>query len=217
MTEFYFAIGLALVILLITFLLSRRFKKVVNVVVLTGVSDSGKTALFSKIVFNKPRKSVTSLKENEATLEELNIKLVDLPGSDRLRNLYYESYRDQAKHVVFVLDSTTLKAKLREVSEHLYMILSDTKVYKNKVRLTIACNKQDVEDALDPGSIRSILEKELCAIRNTKAGQLAKTSNEESEDYLDRFKTRDITFENLGVKLVETSINSVDQLIKNIF
>lgn len=217
MTDFYLAIGVAVVIILITFLLSRRLKKAVNVVLLIGISESGKTALFSRIIFNKPKKTVTSLSLNEAIVSDLNIHLVDLPGADRYRNRCYELYRDKARHIVVVIDSTTFRTKLREVSEHLYMVLSDSANYKNQTRITIACHKQDIDGAPGAEIIAPILEKELCAIRNTRAGQLAKTSNDESEDHLAKFKTKELTFANLGVKLVETSISNVENLIKTIF
>lgn len=217
MSDFYLALAIALVAVIITFLLSRRLKKPVNVILLTGIPDSGKTTLFTKIIFNESKKSVTSLKENEAVIEEMNIKLIDLPGADRLRGRFWEQFRSRARHIIFVVDSTTLETKMRDVSEHLYLVLSDASVHNNKVRVTIACNKQDVEEALKSEKIGPMLEKELVAIRNTKSGQLAKTSNEEREDYLSRMKTRDITFENLGVNLIETSAYEVEQLIKTIF
>lgn len=207
----YVAIAIAIVVIIITFLFSRRFRKSINVVLLIGLSDAGKTAIFTKIMFNKPKKSVTSLKENEGTNHDLNLKLIDLPGADRLRNRYWEQFRNKANHIVFVLDSTAVDSKLRDLSEYLYAILSDSVVHKNKMMFTITCHKQDLDEAKSIRDIKSVLEKELNAIRDTKKGQLGKTSEEEEEDYLVH---KDISFDALRVKFIETSSSNIDQLIK---
>lgn len=213
-------IYVALAVVIITFLISvvifiiKKFRKPINVVLLTGLSDSGKTAIFSKIIFNKFKKSVTSLKENEATIKELNLKLIDLPGADRLRESYWEQYRSEAQHVFYIIDSTTVDAKIRDLGEYLYTLLSDGVVHKGKTRLTIACNKQDLDGALSKENLKHILEKELNAIRATKKGRLGKTSNEEKEDYL---AARQEEFLTLGVNLIETSIHNLAPLIKTIF
>lgn len=215
--QFYLALIVALVVVVLTYLLTRRIKRPINVVLLTGLSDSGKTAIFTKIIFNKPKKSVTSLKENEATIDELNLKLIDLPGADRLRSRCWEQYRAKARHVVFVIDSTTIDNEMRDLSEYLYTLLADGVIYKNKIQFTIACNKQDLDGASKKDVVRTMLERELNAIRSTKKGQLGKTSNEEEEDYLASRQDKDISFDSLNVNLIETSVYNPEQLIKTIF
>lgn len=214
MTDLYLALALTLIVVLITYLFSRKFRKSTNLVLLTGLSDSGKTAIFSRIIFNKPKKSVTSLKENEATINEFNLKLVDLPGAERLRSRYWEQYRTKVKHVLFLVDSTTIESRLRDLSEYLYVLLSDEILYKNKIRFTIACNKQDLEGAKKKDSVRLLLEKELNAIRDTRKGQLGKTSDEETEDYLVNLKSEELSFESLGVDFIESSVHNPEQIIK---
>ena len=215
-SQLYIAIAVAIIVIVITLLLSRRFKKSTRVVLLTGLSDSGKTAIFSKVIFNKAKKSVTSLKENEATSNDLNLKFIDLPGADRLRSRYWEQYRSKARHVIFVVDSSTVNGMLRDLSEYLYVLLSDGIVYKNQIRFTIACNKQDLENAKRKDQVKFILEKELNAIRDTRKGQLGKTSEEEDEDYLASQAGEEISLDALKVNFIETSMNNVDQLIKTI-
>lgn len=214
MANLYFTLAVTFIIILLAYFLFRRSRKSLNVVVLTGLSDSGKTAIFSKVIFNKPKKSVTSLKESEATTSELNLKLIDLPGSDRLRNRYWEQYRTKARHVIFVLDSTTIDNKLRDLSEYLYILLSDEILYKNKIQFTVACNKQDLEKAKKKDEIEPLLEKELNAIRDTKKGQLGKTSNEEDDDHLAKLSEDELSFRALRVNLIETSVHNLEQLIK---
>ena len=198
-------------LIFLTCFLPRRFKRALNVVLLTGLSDSGKTAIFSKIIFNKPKKSVTSLKENEAIIEELNLKLIDLPGADRLRGRFWEQYRAKARHVVFILDSTTVENKLRDISEFVYSLLCDGILYKNRIKFTIACNKQDLDGAKRKNHIRSLIESELIAIRSTRAGQLGKTSDEEEEDHFAKNDPQDIL---ASVNYIELSVHNPEQLIK---
>lgn len=212
--NFYVALLIAIVAIIVTALLFRKLRRGIKTVVLTGLSESGKTALFTKLVFNKPKKSVTSLKENEATLSDYHLKLVDLPGTERLRSRFWEQYRASAERVIFVVDSVTFDPKLRELSEYLYSLLSDETLYKNKIRFTIACNKQDLSGAKKTPEIRQLLEDELDAIRATKTGQLGKTSNEDDTDYLARLDSKSLTFDMLGVDFIETSMHNLDQLVK---
>lgn len=208
---------LALLVIIVSFLLTRRFRKTANVVLLVGLSEAGKTALFTKLIFNKPKKSVTSLKENEATLDDLSLKLVDLPGAERLRPRLWEQYRDKARNVVFVVDSATVNSKLRDLCEYLYSLMSDPMIHKNKIGFTIACHKQDLPETMGRDEMKTILEKELTAIKETRKGQLGRTSEEETEDRLaNLFHTDKISLDVLKVQLIETSVNNVDQLIRSI-
>jgi len=214
MTELYYAAIFTLLLLIITYFLTKRFRKQPNVVLLTGLSDSGKTAIFSKIVFNKYKHSVTSLKENEVTLDEFNLKLIDLPGADRLRNRYWNQYKARARQVIFMLDSTTVESKIRDLGEYLYTLLSDGVFNKTGVKLTIACNKQDLEGAMKKEMVSVLLEKELNAIKETKSGQLKKTSDEEEEDLLARRFTGPISLDSLKVGLVEISVDRPEQIVR---
>lgn len=213
-SDLYLALAFTLVLIIITYLLTKRLKRSTNVVLLTGLSDSGKTAIFSKIIFNKPKKSVTSLKENEATIREFNLTIIDLPGADRLRDTFWEQYRTKAHHVIFIVDSTTVSTKLRDISEYIYKLLSDGTLHRNKIKFTIACNKQDLEEAKGKDQIKLMIEKELNAIKGTKMGQLGKTSNEEDEDYLTKITEGEISLDRLKVDLIETSVYNPEQLIK---
>lgn len=217
MNEVYFTILAILIAIIAVYLLDRnRRKKSVNVLLLTGLSGSGKTALFTKLVFNKQKKSFSSLRENEAHNKELNLRIIDIPGSERLRNHYWERFRSQARHVIVVIDSVDFESKIRDISEHLYHVLSDSNLYKNKIMCTIACNKQDVTGAKSKREIGESLEKELNAIKRTKKGQLSKTSNEEDDDYiLNNFDdVKQINFSKLNVKLIDTSMHNLENLMK---
>lgn len=215
MADTYLLVIVAVLVIILTLLITKRFKKSQYTILLTGLSDAGKTAIFSRIVFNKPKKSVTSLKENEAEVADLNIKLIDLPGAERLRVRLWDQYRARARHIMYVVDSTQLESKFRDASDYLYQLLADEIVHKNKVLFTIVCHKQDLENALDKAQVQAIIEKELNAIKNTKKGQLGKTSEEEDNDYmLQRFDQKAISLDSLSINLIETSIHNLDQFIK---
>lgn len=217
MDEIYLTILFALLVVIVTFLLSRKLRRPTNVVLLAGLSGSGKTALFTRIIFNKPKKCVTSLKENEAYIKEFNLRLIDIPGNERLRGRYWDQYRSEARHVVFVLDSGSFEEKLRDLSEYLYELLSDSIIYKSKIKFTIACHKQDIGGSLRKYPIEASLDKELTAIRATKSCQIGKASDEEEEDYLLRLSSENISLKNLNVNIIETSTYNPDSLTRMIF
>lgn len=213
MTEIYVAVALAIFAILITFLLSRR-RKSVNTVALLGLSDAGKTAIFTKIIFNKLKTTVTSLKENDATSSDLNLRMIDIPGADRLRDRVWDQYKSKVNHILFIVDSTCIDNKLRDCSEYLYSILSDPNTHKNNTQFTIVSHKQDLDGAQSVDALREMIETELTSIKATKTGQLGKTSNEEVEDYLSRFGKEPVNLNSLGVNFIETSVHNLEQLIK---
>lgn len=211
---FYLALFFTILAIFLVYLTRRR--KSSNTVLLLGLSDSGKTGLFTKLIFNKRKKSVTSLTNNVAECKDLNLHVIDLPGADRLRDIYWEQHKANANRIIFVIDSTTIQEKIRDVSEYLYGLLSDGIIYKNKIQFTVACNKQDLDGSIKKDEIQALLQRELKAIQTTKAGQLEKTSNEEIEDYIaKKFGTADeIELNQLNVQFIETSIFNIEHLMR---
>lgn len=216
LSEYYLTLLATILVIAIVYLFTKRRRQLTNVVLLTGLSGSGKTAIFSKIIFNKQKKTLCSLRENEADNKDLNLKLIDLPGADRLRDLYWEQYRAKAKHVIFVVDSTDIDSKIRDISDHLYNILSDSVVHKNKIKCTIACNKQDLPAARNQDEIKFLIEKEINALRETKKGQLGKTSDEDDYDYIAKTFGSDepLTLHSLQVDLIQISMQRLDNLMR---
>lgn len=81
--------------------------------------DSGKTLLFSLIVNGKPVETFTSLKENTGFVNVQSgvLRLVDMPGHERLRLKLLDSFKQSAKAVVFVIDSSTVQKEIKDVAE----------------------------------------------------------------------------------------------------
>ncbi|KAJ0176730.1 hypothetical protein K1T71_007909 [Dendrolimus kikuchii] len=209
---------LSLVVLLFTLVFwwcfSRR-RTVRKSVLLTGLSDSGKTLLFVRLAYSQYRQTFTSMKENveEYITSNKSLKIVDLPGQERLRNKFFDQYKNSAKAIVYVVDSVTIQKEIRDVAEYLYTILADPVVQSNCPPLLILCNKQDQPLAKGPQVIKSLLEKEINLVRITKSSQLQSVDPAQTNNaaYLGKIG-KDFEFSHLNCKVdvVEGSANAGD-------
>ncbi|XP_044270475.1 signal recognition particle receptor subunit beta [Tribolium madens] len=174
---------LVIVVTLILFVLYRRRKATRNCVLLTGLCDSGKTLIFSQLVHEKFIQTHTSIKENIGTFIVNNnyLKIVDIPGHERLRDKFLEQYKELTRGLVFVVDSSTIQQDVRDTAEFLYNILVDSCVARNGPQILILCNKQDQTLAKGSNVVKSILEKELNTLRVTKTHQLASVDPKEKK------------------------------------
>ncbi|KAL5242312.1 hypothetical protein ACI65C_009722 [Semiaphis heraclei] len=77
---------LVLFFTVVLFILWKKSRKTNRDVLLVGLCDSGKTALFSYLVYNKPIQSFTSQVENigEFRNKKNLLRLVDIPGHERV-------------------------------------------------------------------------------------------------------------------------------------
>jgi len=150
-------------------------------VVLLGVSDSGKTLLFSYLTCGHGVETYTSMTENSfdgiAFREDgRKYRLIDLPGADRIRKTNFELLmkKEDIAAIVYVIDSSTFQKDCRESAEFLYEILSHPIVVKQRRRLPIliVCNKQDSPLSKGAQVIRKGLEKELSVLNKTRAASL---------------------------------------------
>lgn len=89
------------------------------------------------------------------------LKVVDIPGHERLRGKFFDMFKNTAKGLVFVIDSGSIQKDVKDVAEYLYNCLSDSVVRKNLPSLLILCNKQDEPLAKGSAVIKSMLEKEM--------------------------------------------------------
>ena len=63
--------------------------------------------------------------------------------------------------VVVVVDSDNFPHEVRNVAELLYDLLLERDVWRGRVPLLVACNKQDMSLARDSAAVRRQLEKEM--------------------------------------------------------
>lgn len=184
-------------------------------VLFMGLSDSGKTLLFVRLAYSQYRQTFTSMKENveDYITSNKTLKIVDLPGQERLRGKYFDQYKNSAKAIVYVVDSVTIQKEIRDVAEYLYTILSDPVVQKNSVPILILCNKQDQPLAKGGQVIKSLLEKEINLVRVTKSSQLESVDPSQGNNtvYLGKVG-KDFEFSHIGNRLdvEESSANTAD-------
>ncbi|CAO1335798.1 unnamed protein product [Diamesa tonsa] len=114
----------------------------------------------------------TSVKENIGDLVTTKgtIRVVDLPGHERLRLKFLDQFKHSTKAVGFVIDSVLVQKEIRDVADYLYTLLSEKSLSTTPV--LIICNKQDNSMAKGSSAIEVLLEKEINLIRKTRASQL---------------------------------------------
>lgn len=98
---------------------------------------------------------------NVVILQSTSLRIIDIPGHERLRDKFFDQYKPLARGVVFVVDSITIQKDVRDAAEFLYNILSDNVLLNSGCSYLILCNKQDHSFAKGANAVKSILEKEL--------------------------------------------------------
>ncbi|CAO3664317.1 unnamed protein product [Umbelopsis vinacea] len=202
----------------LTFIFQKKAKS--NTYLILGATDAGKTALFTRLRYNKKSPTITSMKENEATVELVDengasitkqpIQLVDVPGHERLR-FRYTDFMPIARGVIFVVDSTTVGRSARTTAEYLYDILANQHTIKSKIPILIACNKTDLFTALPTSKIQTILEAEINRLRATRSAAVEQqeSSGDVMAEYLG-YEGQDFKFEHLEceVRLTGCSVEN---------
>uniref|UniRef100_A0A182J8N6 Signal recognition particle receptor subunit beta n=1 Tax=Anopheles atroparvus TaxID=41427 RepID=A0A182J8N6_ANOAO len=197
-------IALAVVLLtLVVLFLWKRKKTVRSAVLFTGLCDSGKTFLFSNLILGGGRETFTSIKENVGffkTEKGRELKVVDVPGHERLRGKFFDEYKNVAKAVVYLIDSVTVQKDIRDVADFLYTILADKAT--SKIPVIVLCNKQDETLAKSESAIKSMLEKEMNIVRQTRRNQLKSVDNSSSsEAFLGKSANVDFEFDQVGQRV----------------
>ncbi|KAL0268720.1 UNVERIFIED_CONTAM: hypothetical protein PYX00_010547 [Menopon gallinae] len=189
----------AVIITLIIFALYKKGQSKRNGVLLLGLSDSGKTLIFAQLLHGKFVHTHTSVKENIGDYITKNslFKIVDIPGHERLRGRFFDTFKSSAKGLVFVIDSGRIQKDVKDVAEYLYNCLSDSVIKRNLPSLLILCNKQDEPLAKGSAVIKTMLEKEINILRTTKTSQLMSIENTVNQVYLGK-EGKDFEFSHLS-------------------
>ncbi|XP_076637564.1 signal recognition particle receptor beta isoform X1 [Colletes latitarsis] len=210
----FMGIVVAVIVIILTiviFAIWRRKKSIGNSVLLTGLSDAGKTLLYARLLYSKFVKTHTSVKENtgDITINNRVLKIVDIPGYERLRYKYFDRFKLSAKGIVYVIDSVTVQKDIRDVAESLYNLLSDSATQKKP--LLILCNKQDQTMAKGYTVIKTLLEKEINLLRMTKTSQLEATDSSSKNIFLGKHE-KDFEFSHLirNIEFAECSAFNKD-------
>ncbi|KAG8035137.1 hypothetical protein G9C98_001627 [Cotesia typhae] len=169
---------------LVVFTFWQRRKSAKRNILLTGLCEAGKTYLFNKF---------------------RSLQIIDLPGHERLRYKFLDKYKTSAVGIVFIIDSVTIKNDIRDVTEFLYNLLSDSTI--QKVPLLILCNKQEEKTAKSSDDIKLLLEKEMDLVRVTKSSQLEAT-DDTSASFFIGIQGKDFKFEHLNTEIQFEELNS---------
>ncbi|KAH8859313.1 Signal recognition particle receptor subunit beta [Schistosoma japonicum] len=193
-----FALLITVVVCVVTVVLyCLSVRKRLKHVLFIGTCDAGKTTLFSSIVYGNPSSTFTSLNENVSNvqIDKKNFVLVDVPGHEKVRNEIIQKYK-----------TDTL---------FLYNILVDKIFIKNRVRLLIACNKQDATTAKGVGVVTHLLERELNTLTFTRTGALAGLDQSTTSTLTKPGITFTFTKSRLPVDFIEISaINDASEIHK---
>nr|CAG4648847.1 EOG090X0C7N [Polyphemus pediculus] len=201
----YITIFIGLLTAVILLFLWKRGKINRRSICLVGLCDAGKTLIFTQLIYDKAIETFSSMKENIGFLSissKGSLKLIDVPGHERVRQRFFDSHKSSARGIVFVIDSNTLMKDIRDVAEYLYLILSDPAVHSNRPPVLVLCNKQDHTLAKGEKVIKTQLEKEMNVLRTTKTNQLEAVSDDgQQPKYLGK-EGKDFEFEDLKMPVV---------------
>merc|ERR1712228_164222 len=170
-------LALLLVAVFISFFIWKKsFKQKGSDILFVGLAYSGKTVLVSKLLEpNAEPLTQTSIRPNVAMYqvdENKQVQLVDIPGSDRLRENEIEKFKSTTRGIVFVVNSETVSKDIRDVAELMYRVLTDFTINSIRPKILIAANKQDATIAKAGVKIQEMLEKELTLLRKTQTAAL---------------------------------------------
>ncbi|KAK0459810.1 P-loop containing nucleoside triphosphate hydrolase protein [Desarmillaria tabescens] len=166
------------VFLVAIIILTHVFKTRGNVVLLVGPSDAGKTAIFSKIMYDQSLPSHTSLQANTSSVDwppfKKPVVIVDIPGHPKMRDQFKEHMKETIV-VAFVVDASTVSRNAAAVAEHLHIIMDAIVKLPSTQKtpsLVIVAHKTDLlknvagsanasSNALAINRVRTVLEREL--------------------------------------------------------
>ncbi|XP_076337064.1 signal recognition particle receptor beta isoform X2 [Tachypleus tridentatus] len=195
------SIAVAIFVVIITvvlFWIVGRRKNLQRGVLIVGLSGAGKTLLFSRLVASKNVETYTSMKENSSSYKVLNkgvLKLIDVPGNERLRSKYLDEFKSCARL--------------------LYTILGDSVVSYNCPPFLIICNKQDETMAKSSKVIQSQLEKEINMLRVTKNARLDSIDDTGNNNTYLGQRGKDFQFSDLKPVIVEFTESIARELENN--
>eukprot|EP00299_Pterocystis_sp_00344_P015713 c7859_g1_i1.p1 GENE.c7859_g1_i1~~c7859_g1_i1.p1 ORF type:complete len:227 (-),score=52.35 c7859_g1_i1:119-799(-) len=163
-----------------------RSSKKLNTVLICGPCGAGKTCMFVQLKEGVFPTTQTSMAPQEGEFvftgesENANkVHLVSFPGHSRLRS-GLRDFLPITRCIVFVVDSLDVSSQARQYADFLYDLLTDPTVLSGKIRMLIACNKQDAAAPLPPAFIQKTLEKELDHVRKARTSMSTQGSEGET-------------------------------------
>ncbi|KAK7467342.1 hypothetical protein VKT23_004399 [Stygiomarasmius scandens] len=174
-----------IVVIILVFISRRKSQSRGNNLVLVGAPDSGKTALFTSLVYNQTTPTLTSLQTNSSLVPRSGSKqpfrIVDIPGHPRIRDQFKEFVPD-AKALVFVVDANTISRNASTVAEHLHLVmdaivslppshqLPSLIILAHKADLLKTTSVSSDSISLAVNRVQTVLERELEKRRISQSG-----------------------------------------------
>uniref|UniRef100_A0A5S6QZ81 Signal recognition particle receptor subunit beta n=1 Tax=Trichuris muris TaxID=70415 RepID=A0A5S6QZ81_TRIMR len=224
-----FAIAVLIILLttaLLWFVVHRLSASKEKIILLCGVSNSGKTVAFLRLMTGQFLPTVISASANEGPLQigTSSVHLIDIPGAEELRKMIIsEKLKKSVSGIIFMVDSSAYYKESKEVSELLFEVLCLLKSSKAKgAKVLVACNKQDLLSAKTSASLKSSLEKELSVLNKTQMFALGSTTitgvaSSISKTYLSDNPSGAFSFDSLPMRVdfcdcsSKTSANELDK------
>lgn len=174
-----FLVAVATILVFVLYNVLGSFGGTSRTAVICGPCNSGKTVLFHQLAGKKlPQGTVASMQPNVSSCTVLGpkgkptggapVKIVDVPGHERLRGKLHSQLKE-ARAVVFVLDAVDITPHRVETAEELFEVLTHPDVSRRRLPVVLACNKMDLEtQAHSVEFIERTLQKQLDAMRKTR-------------------------------------------------
>jgi len=183
-----------------------------DILLIAGLCNSGKSALFGRLSSGEFLSTVTSMKANDNTIRiagttlQKPIRVIDYPGHDRLREGLTKLLLKVAG-VIFMVDANAEDETLRKSADLLYVLFTNKHLYNNQVPFHVACNKSEMLTCKPIEDIQNIIENELNEVRSSRTAAPGQ-EDQENEIYLGIEKEKftlsqlpfPVTFESCSVK-----------------
>ncbi|EGC39588.1 hypothetical protein DICPUDRAFT_147655 [Dictyostelium purpureum] len=182
--ETYYIVGIAFTVLIIILISScsgggnksnrrggvstKKVKRGNNIIIL-GLSNSGKTALFLDLTLEKEIATHTSISPNNGVYQVNSKKLpiIDVPGNEKIKASLPKILQN-AGCIIYTIDVTEFIDNATQEAQYLYDILTNESVFSKRIPIMIFINKMDIGSSIDVAEVTSILEKELDDLRKTR-------------------------------------------------
>eukprot|EP00123_Amoebidium_parasiticum_P000944 comp11894_c0_seq1/m.6541 comp11894_c0_seq1/g.6541 ORF comp11894_c0_seq1/g.6541 comp11894_c0_seq1/m.6541 type:complete len:251 (-) comp11894_c0_seq1:236-988(-) len=213
---------LVVVMTFVFFLVGGKAQARGNSVIFTGLQGAGKTVLFTQLRDGRVLPTYTTQTANQGLIrlseetEDLKtLPVIDIPGHSRLHHDALNKWAPAARAVVFVVDSSTLRARILDVAGCLYDVLTQNVMHTRRVPVLVLCNKQDIMTSLEPQQIREALEAEMDKVRRTRTGHVAMESEGESSEVFLGRPDQPFSFNDLVTKVTFAGcrLGKLDELV----
>ena len=124
-------------------------------IIIIGLDAAGKTTILKKMRFDEVMQTAPTIGVNteDIKVKNVNIKVFDLAGQERMRNVW-KYYYTSTDGIVFVVDASN-KERVLEAKDELSKVMSNEEA--RQIPILVFANKQDLKDSLKGGQVQELL------------------------------------------------------------